>query len=94
MGNSRSLIIGGVAAFTLIGSAGVASTSASAQGYYFRDEQSHYYGDYGETRRERMIDRNNARRQRMIERNNDRRQQILENNAARQGMIDRNNWGR
>jgi hypothetical protein len=90
--NFRGLIIGGVAALTLVGSVGVASTSASAQGYYYRDAPSPYY--YSEARRERMIDRNNARRQWMIERNNERRQQILENNAARQDMIDRNNWGR
>ncbi|WP_271554456.1 hypothetical protein [Bradyrhizobium sp. CCBAU 45394] len=94
MGNSRSLIISGVAALTLIGSAGVVSTSSWAQGYSYRDAESRYYGDYGETRRERMIERNNARRQRMIERNNYRRQeQIYENNAARQDMINRNNWG-
>jgi len=94
MKNFRGLIIGGFAALTLVGSVGLASTSASAQGYYYRDAQSHYYGDYGGTRRERIIERNNARRQRMIERNNYRRQeQIYQNNAARQDMINRNNWG-
>ena len=74
MKNFPGLVVGGVASLTLIGSAGVAITSASAQGYSYRDAQSRYY-DYCETRRERMIDRNNARRQRMIERNNYRRQE-------------------